>query len=46
MNTGELKSKTDSVWDAFWSGGMSNPLEGIAEVFHQIKQAAVPEDVA
>jgi len=23
--TGELKSKIDRVWDAFWSGGISNP---------------------
>ncbi|MEU6557805.1 N-6 DNA methylase [Streptomyces sp. NPDC046915] len=27
MITGELKSKVDRVWDAFWSGGISNPLE-------------------
>ena len=25
--TGELKSKIDSVWDDFWSCGISNPLE-------------------
>lgn len=25
--TGELKSKIDAVWNAFWSGGISNPLE-------------------
>ena len=24
--TGELKSKIDSVWDAFWAGGIANPL--------------------
>ncbi|WP_280892731.1 N-6 DNA methylase [Streptomyces sp. LBL] len=27
MITGELKSKLERVWDAFWSGGISNPLE-------------------
>ena len=27
MITRELKSKIDSVWDDFWSGGISNPLE-------------------
>ena len=27
MITGELKSKIDSVWNDFWSGGISNPLE-------------------
>jgi type I restriction enzyme M protein len=25
--TGELKSEIDRVWDAFWSGGIANPLE-------------------
>ncbi|WP_324276366.1 hypothetical protein [Blastococcus brunescens] len=25
MITGDLKSKIDRVWDAFWSGGISNP---------------------
>ncbi len=27
MITGEPKSKIERVWDAFWSGGISNPLE-------------------
>ena len=27
MITGELKTKIDSVWNDFWSGGISNPLE-------------------
>jgi type I restriction enzyme M protein len=27
--TGTLKSQIDRVWDAFWSGGISNPLEVI-----------------
>ena len=26
MVTGELKRQIDAVWDAFWSGGMANPL--------------------
>jgi len=30
--TGELKSKVDRVWDAFWSGGISNPLEVIEQI--------------
>lgn len=32
MITGELKSRIDRVWDAFWSGGISNPLEVIEQV--------------
>ena len=27
MVTGELKSRIDAVWNDFWSGGISNPLE-------------------
>lgn len=30
--TGELKSKIDRVWDAFASGGISNPLEVIEQI--------------
>jgi type I restriction enzyme M protein len=30
--TGELKRKIDRVWDAFWSGGISNPLEVIEQI--------------
>ncbi|CAM4059213.1 class I SAM-dependent DNA methyltransferase [Tsukamurella strandjordii] len=32
MITGELKSKIDRVWDAFWSGGISNPIEVIEQI--------------
>lgn len=32
MVTGELKSKVDRIWDAFWTGGMSNPLEIIEQM--------------
>lgn len=36
MLTGELKSKIDRVWNAFWSGGIANPLEVTLEVIEQI----------
>src|SRR5687767_2731673 len=32
MLTGEIKSQIDRVWDAFWSGGISNPLEVIEQI--------------
>lgn len=32
MITGDLKSKIDRVWDAFWSGGIANPLEVIEQI--------------
>ncbi len=30
--TGTLRSKVDQVWNAFWSGGISNPLEVIEQI--------------
>lgn len=32
MITGAIKSQIDKVWDAFWSGGISNPLEVIEQI--------------
>src|SRR5664280_2204335 len=32
MLTGEIRSQVDRVWDAFWSGGISNPLEVIEQI--------------
>ena len=32
MITGDLKSKIDRIWDAFWSGGISNPIEVIEQI--------------
>ena len=32
MVTGELKSQIDRIWDSFWSGGISNPLEVMEEI--------------
>src|ERR1039458_3076541 len=32
MVTGELRNQVDRIWDAFWSGGISNPLEVIEQI--------------
>src|SRR5664280_1240939 len=32
MLTGELRSQIDGIWNAFWSGGISNPLEVIEQI--------------
>jgi type I restriction enzyme M protein len=29
--TGELKSKIDRIWETFWTGGITNPLEVIEQ---------------
>ncbi len=32
MLTGELRNKIDTVWNAFWSGGIANPLEVMEQI--------------
>ncbi len=32
----ELKSKIDQLWDKFWSGGLSNPLQSIEQMSYLI----------
>lgn len=36
MMSSDLKNKIDRVWDAFWSGGISNPLEVIEQITYLI----------
>ena len=31
MITGELKSQVDKIWEAFWTGGISNPMTVIEQ---------------
>ncbi len=30
--TGEIRNQIDRIWDAFWSGGISNPLEVMEQI--------------
>ena len=32
MLTGELRSQVDGIWNAFWSGGISNPMEVMEQI--------------
>ena len=32
MLTGEIKNKVDSLWEIFWTGGLTNPLEVIEQM--------------
>ena len=32
MLTGEIRSQIDNIWNAFWTGGISNPLEVIEQI--------------
>ena len=30
--TGELKNRIDSLWEIFWTGGLTNPLDVIEQM--------------
>jgi type I restriction enzyme M protein len=32
MLTGEIRHQVDRIWDTFWTGGISNPLEVIEQL--------------
>ena len=32
MLTGELRSQIDAIWNSFWSGGISNPMEVMEQI--------------
>ena len=32
MLTGELRNQIDAIWNSFWSGGLSNPLEVMEQI--------------
>ena len=32
MITGDIKNQIDRIWDSFWSGGISNPIEVIEQI--------------
>ena len=43
MITGELKSRIDAVWNGFWSGGISNPLEVMEQLTYLLFIKALDE---
>ncbi|WP_249041061.1 type I restriction-modification system subunit M N-terminal domain-containing protein [Marilutibacter maris] len=34
MITGTSKTQVDNIWNAFWSGGISNPMEVIEQMIY------------
>ena len=36
MLNGNLRSRVDALWDSFWSGGISNPLEVLEQITYLI----------
>ena len=43
MLTGELRSKIDKVWNAFWAGGIANPLEVIEQITYLLFMRGLDE---
>ncbi len=43
MVTGELKRQIDAVWNGFWSGGISNPLEVMEQLTYLLFVKALDE---
>ncbi|MEO1061340.1 MAG: class I SAM-dependent DNA methyltransferase [Actinomycetota bacterium] len=43
MVTGELKTRIDAVWNDFWSGGISNPLEVMEQLTYLLFIKALDE---
>ena len=46
MLTGELRNKVDQVWNAFWSGGIANPLEVIEQITYLLFLRGLDSDQA
>ena len=32
MLTGDIRNRVDQIWNSFWTGGISNPLEVIEQI--------------
>jgi type I restriction enzyme M protein len=44
MITGELRSKVDAVWNAFWAGGIANPIEVIEQITYLLFMRGLDEE--
>jgi len=42
--TGAIKSQVDRIWNTFWSGGISNPLEVIEQITYLLFLKRLDED--
>lgn len=43
MITGDLRSKVDAVWNAFWAGGIANPIEVIEQITYLLFMRGLDE---
>ena len=44
MITGPLKNQVDTLWNAFWSGGIANPLEVIEQITYLLFLRGLDEE--
>ena len=44
MLTQTLKSKVSTLWDKFWSGGISNPLNAIEQITYLLFMKQLDEN--
>ena len=40
MLTGELRSQIDAIWNSFWTGGISNPLEVMEQITYLFERGS------
>jgi HsdM N-terminal domain len=50
MLTNEIRNQIDHIWNAFWSGGISNPLEVIEQITYllfikRLDELQTPEEL-
>jgi hypothetical protein len=43
MPTRTIRRQIDATWNAFWTGGISNPLEVIAQITGKLKSETMVE---
>lgn len=43
MLTGEIRAKVDQVWNAFWAGGIANPIEVIEQITYLLFMRGLDE---
>lgn len=41
MITGELKNKVDALWNIFWTGGITNPLDAVEQMTYKKDKDAI-----
>ena len=45
MITGELRSKVDKIWETFWTGGITNPLEVIEQFTYLFSETCIVSEL-